>query len=192
MSITPSIQIPLGSRFKGYRDFIVQDLIISSHNTRYRLERWITPQGDTVKAELPVELGGRHFGPELVRFIVYQYHHCQTTQPLLLEQLREYGIDISAGQIERILSKGHEQLHEEKDALLKGKRLRIDIFPSASRVIHDDLTVQQSKVRTTCQPSRQIDESPVVKNKNGSSGTAIFEIKSAVAKRSETIVNAMG
>ena len=71
VSIAPSIQIPLGSRFKGYRDFIVQDLIISSHNTRYRLERWITPQGDTVKAELPVELGGRHFGPELVRFILY-------------------------------------------------------------------------------------------------------------------------
>lgn len=119
VTISPSIQIPPGSRFKGYRDFIVQDLIISSHNTRYRLERWISPDGGTVKAELPSELGGRHFGPELVRFILYQYHHCQTTQPLLLEQLHEYGIDISAGQVEWILSKGHEPLHAEKDALLK-------------------------------------------------------------------------
>lgn len=119
VNITPSIAIPPGSRFKGYSDFVVQDLIISSHNTRYRLERWITPEGETLKGELPAELGGRHFGPELVRFIVYQYHHCQTTQPLLLEQLREYGIDISAGQIEWILSKGHEPLHAEKDALLQ-------------------------------------------------------------------------
>lgn len=119
VSIAPNSRIPPGSRFKGYRDFVVQDLIIASHNTRYRLERWITPEGVTVKAELPSELGRRHFGPELVRFIVYQYHHCQTTQPLLLEQLREYGIDISAVQIERILSNGHEQLHEEKDALLQ-------------------------------------------------------------------------
>jgi len=119
VTIAPSIQVPPGSRFKGYCDFVVQDLIISSHNTRYRLERWITPEGETVKAELPIELGGRHFGPELVRFIVYQYHHCQRTQPLLLEQLREYGIDISAGQIEWILSKGHELLHTEKDALLQ-------------------------------------------------------------------------
>lgn len=119
VNVAPSGPIPPGSRFKGYRDFIVQDLIISSHNTRYRLERWTSPEGRTPKGKLPAELGGRHFGPELVRFIVYQYHHCQTTQPLLLEQLREYGIDISAGQIEWILSKGHEPLHAEKDALLQ-------------------------------------------------------------------------
>jgi len=119
VSIAPSTPIPEGSRFKGYCDFVVQDLIISSHNTRYRLERWVTPEGKALKGKLPVELDGRHFGPDLVRFVVYQYHHCQTTQPLLLEQLREYGIDISAGQIEWILSNGHEQLHAEKDALLQ-------------------------------------------------------------------------
>ena len=98
---------------------MVQDLLIQAHNTRYRLERWQTADGQTLTGKLPQSLQNRHFGPELVRFILYQHHHCQTTQPLLLEQLREYGIDISSGQIERILSTGFDALHEEKDAILQ-------------------------------------------------------------------------
>ena len=39
VNVAPSMPIPQGSRFKDYRDFVVQDLIISSHNTRHRLKR---------------------------------------------------------------------------------------------------------------------------------------------------------
>jgi hypothetical protein len=41
------------------------------------------------------------------------------TQPLLLEQLQEWGVDISAGQIERIVSEGKERFHEEQAAILR-------------------------------------------------------------------------
>ncbi len=63
-------------------------------------------------------MAGRHYGPRLVSYILYQYHHCQTTQPLLLEQLREGGIDISSGQINPILIRAKEPFHAEKEALL--------------------------------------------------------------------------
>lgn len=117
--VSPGKPVPDGARFKGYRDFIVQDLVIRPHNTRYRLERWVTPEGDELIGELPGALKGRHFGPELTRYILYQHHHCQTTQPLLLEQLSEWGIDISSGQINRLLVADQSVFQTEKDAVLQ-------------------------------------------------------------------------
>ena len=39
----------------------------------------------------------------MISFVLYQHHQCRVPQPLILEQLRELGIDISAGQVNRIL-----------------------------------------------------------------------------------------
>jgi hypothetical protein len=110
--------LPEGSRFKGYRDFVVQGVVLRAHNTRYLLECWETPDGRFVTAEPPPELCGKHFTPDLIRFILYQHHHCHVTQPLLLEELCELGIDISAGQISNILIEGKGDFHQEKEAVL--------------------------------------------------------------------------
>lgn len=117
--IKPKRRIPKGSRFKGYRDVIIQDLVIEAHNTRYRLARWLTPQGENLTGELPGHLADHHFGPRLRSYLLYQHHHCQVTQPLLHEQLREWGIDISSGTIDALLSADHGTFHAEKDALLE-------------------------------------------------------------------------
>ena len=75
--------IPSGARFKGYESFTVQDLKIEARVVCYRRERWLLPDGSTVVAPLPSGIGD-HFGPELKRFILTQYHQGQTTVPRLV------------------------------------------------------------------------------------------------------------
>ncbi|MDA2930402.1 transposase [Acidobacteria bacterium AH-259-O06] len=113
--------VPQESRFKGYEDYTVQGLIFRSHNVRYRRERWQTPQGDCIVAPLPehVEILGGHFSHSLICFVLYQYYHAHVTQPLILEQLWELGIDISAGQINRIITEDNDRFHSEKEEILR-------------------------------------------------------------------------
>ena len=111
-------EIPTGSQFRYYKDFVVQDIVIHPCNTRFRLKVYETPDGGYVTGTLPAYLNGKHFGPTLIRFILYQYYHCHVTQPLLLEQLYEFGIDISAGQLNNLLIEEKERFHQEKDRIL--------------------------------------------------------------------------
>lgn len=111
--------VPEGSRFKGYDDYTVRELVIKGETTLYRVEKWLTPEGELVKGKLPIKVAGDHFGPVLRSFTLYQYYHGQVTEPLILEQLREWGVAISTGQLHRLITEGKEQFHREKDEILR-------------------------------------------------------------------------
>jgi Transposase IS66 family len=117
--VVPLANVPPEATFKGYEDFFVQELIITPQVICYRRERWQTADGRTLVAALPADVvPGSHFGPDLICFILHQYHHQHVTQPLLLEQLLQLGIAISAGQLSRILTEKKDSFHQEKDQLL--------------------------------------------------------------------------
>jgi hypothetical protein len=111
---------PLGSRFKGYTSFVVQDLVIHSHVVDFRCERWQLPDGSMLTATLPAGIDG-HFGPQLRRFVLAQYHQGQTTVPRLVTLLRSLGIFISKRQVLRLLIDGQDDfLTEARDTLRAG------------------------------------------------------------------------
>ena len=109
--------LPEGTRPLGFVDYYVQDLLFQPHNTRYRRARYQLPDGGLLTAPLPDHVNG-HFGPTLRSYVIYQHHQNMVTQPLLLEELCEVGVQISAGTINRLLTENHDAFHQEKDSLL--------------------------------------------------------------------------
>ena len=114
-------EVPAGSTLIDHVDFDVQELVIRTVTTRYRRQRWRTPEGKVITAALPVGAGvqGSHFGPTLQSYVLYQYHHAQVTEPLLYRQLRDFGVRISTGQLHRLITEGKEGFHREKDEILR-------------------------------------------------------------------------
>jgi hypothetical protein len=113
--------LPAGATLRGYEPYVVQELVIHPQNTRYLRARYDLPGGGSVLAPFPggvLPVEGGHFGANLVAYALDQYHQAQVTEPLLLVQLWEYGIDISAGQLHRLLTANKDRFHQEKDELL--------------------------------------------------------------------------
>jgi hypothetical protein len=98
----------------------VQGLTIEPHNVLYRRARYLTPDGRTVLAPLPptAAVAGRHFDPSLVTYLLAQRYDQRVPPQLLLEQLWDWGIDISEGEVNALLTERLEVFHQEKDELL--------------------------------------------------------------------------
>jgi hypothetical protein len=110
------ISPPAGARFKGYEDFLVQDLKLEAPVIRYCRERWVTAGGETLVAPLPAGLRG-HFGPELVRFVLLQHHQGQVTSDRITTFLKGIGLVISKRQVLRFLSGDIRAFSDEATAV---------------------------------------------------------------------------
>lgn len=123
--------VPPGSRFKGYKDCIVRDLVLRAEVIRYRRECWSAPDGRMIIAPLPagVQCG---FGPNLRRFCLTLHNHGQVTTQRLTTLLNDIGVEISKRQVIRFLTQGLDGFHAEDAAVLHAGLV------SASYVTVDD------------------------------------------------------
>jgi len=137
--------LPDGAKLEGYRDFVVQDIVLETHNTRYRRAVYRMPDGSLAVARRPPKVDS-HFGPGLHEFILLQAHQNRVTQGRILEQLRELGVDISAGQLSHMLLTEHDAFHAEKDELLPTAR-------QISGYLHcDDTSARHQCQAVVCTP----------------------------------------
>jgi hypothetical protein len=109
---------PEGSRNKGFEDIVVQDLSLNPQVTRYRRERWETPDGKTIIAALdPGLVGG--YGPNLHRLVLTLHFSGQVTCERIAALLNGMGVVISKRQVVRLLTAKLETFRAEDEAVLK-------------------------------------------------------------------------
>lgn len=112
-------RLPADAVFKGYEDVVVQDIVLSTNNVRFRKEKYYSPQHKrTYLASLPAGYHGQ-FGPKVRAWVLALYYEGLMSEPKLLDMLRAMGLSISAGELSNLLIKDQEIFHVESAAVVK-------------------------------------------------------------------------
>lgn len=106
-------QLPADIEFKGYEDFVVQDLKLVCDNVRFRRAKFYSPSTHkTYLAALPPGYDS-HFGPGIKSLALWLGYAGNMSQADIEHLLTSAGVLISTGQVNRLLTEGQDLFHTE-------------------------------------------------------------------------------
>lgn len=107
--------LPEDAQYKGIETTVVQDLIFRRDNVAFDREKYYSPsEGKTHLGPLPAGYVGYRFGPGVRSFVLTQYYATGTSEPKILELLHHAGVEMSAGELSRLLIHDIDKFHEEE------------------------------------------------------------------------------
>jgi len=115
-TVTLTAPAPAGSRRKGYEEILVQDIAFKPEVTLYRRERWATPDGRTVTADLPAGVVGG-CGLHLHRLVLALHFQGQMTCERIVAVVTAAGLSISKRQVVRLLTAKLDLFRAEEEAV---------------------------------------------------------------------------
>jgi hypothetical protein len=102
----------------SYKTVVQRDLVLVAEVVRYKRERWLTPEGQTLIAPLPAGIAGG-YGPGVRRFCLALHTQGQVTTERLTDLLNGIGLSISKRQVVRLLTTDLEPFEQEDRAVLQ-------------------------------------------------------------------------
>jgi len=105
--------------FKGFETRVIQDLIITTDNTEFKLPTYYSPSlKKTFVAKLPQGYYGE-FGPRIRTLVITLYRDSKMTESAIESFLTTFGIYIAASTISIMLTENHTVFHQEKEDIIK-------------------------------------------------------------------------
>ena len=110
-------ELPIDAVFKGYKDYVVQDIIIKTENVKYSREVYYSPsQQKYYYGQLPIEVKGE-FGPGIRTLIPVLKSECNMSEPKIKDFLENFDVEISKAYISSLWTSKQEIFHQEKDEI---------------------------------------------------------------------------
>jgi BMFP domain-containing protein YqiC len=112
----PRHERPTGAVRDGFEETIIQEIEVRRDNVRFRRERWYDKAtGNVVIAPLPKGWEDFGFGPTLRATVLTMHWKQNVSQPAIHAFLKDLGIDISEGELSRLLVQTLSCFERERD-----------------------------------------------------------------------------